>query len=711
MAGTSTLQDDFTFANSSKWYFSAGAAVSGGRLSLTPTVSYESVFSINTYDLTGSYALVEIIQTPNTGNGTTELYLELVAGSNKIDMLMHNNQLVFRETVSGVRSDTQTGFDPILHRWWRMREASGIIYWETSPNCASWTIQRQKVLGIPSITALSVSLVAGYYGTEPSPGTAVYDNLNIANTIFTPQTYYLSTAGQDSADGRSSSTPWQSLGRLYQQGIRAGDTVRLRGGDTFIGTIYVSDQIASSSQPTTIDSYGTGRATIYNYSNDAVSIQDCSGIIIQNLLITCNNPNYPASSGIDIYGITTAASTYIRIDNVDVSGFKNGIAIGNNAGGSYSDMRITNSALHGNSSVGLVTYGPPFNSSSPVYINSNVYIGYCTAYDNLGDPNNTTTNTGSGIVLGSVDTGTIEYCTAYGNGTLCSAPEGPAGLWTFDSTNVTIQYSSAYSNRTGGPADGDGFDLDQNVSHSTVQYNVAYDNDGAGILVYTGQNNTVHSNNTVRYNLCWGNVRRNNWYAEIKIAGKLYDTQIYNNTFIATDAGPYQPAVISMEAGLHTLAMRNNLLFASANGPLITANAPLATSDIIFQGNAYTTNNGTIINWNGSNYSSLTAWRAALNQELVNGFASGFESDAGLISYGTMPVVVDPSNINPALGLKLRPGSALATTGLDLNTRFGINPGTRDYFNTAISIPTSIGAAQAGAYDARGWVVGSTVAT
>ena len=710
MAATSTLQDDFASASSSKWYFSSGATVTGGRLSLTPTSSYESIFSINTYDLTGSYALIEIVQAPNIGNGTTELYLELVAGSNKLDMLMHNNQLVFRETVSGVRSDTQTSFDPTLHRWWRIREASGIIYWETSPNSLSWTVQRQKTPGIPSITALSVSLVAGYYGTEPSPGTAIYDNFNIANTIYTPQTYYVSAAGQDSADGLSSNTPWQSLGRLYQQGIRAGDTVRLRGGDTFSGTIYVGDQIASSSQPTTINSYSTGRATVYNYSNDAVSIQDCSGVVIQDLVMICDNPNYPANNGIDIYGLTAAPYTYIRIDNVDVSGFKNGIAIGNNAGGSYSDIRVTNSTLHGNSSVGLVTYGPPFNASSPVYINSNIYIGHCAAYDNLGNPYNVTTNTGNGIILGSVDTGTIEYCTAYGNGTLCSAPEGPAGLWTYDSTNVTIQYSSAYSNRTGGPADGDGFDLDQNVSNSTIQYNVAYDNDGAGILVYTGQSNTAHSNNTVRYNLCWGNVRKNSWYAEIKMAGALSNTQIYNNTLVATDAGAYQPAVISMETGAQALAIRNNLLFASAGGNLLTVNAPLTSTSVIFQGNAYSTNNGTLIDWNGTQYTSLAAWRTGLSQELVNGVASGFEGDASLVSYGTVPAVIDTANNNPALGLKLRPGSALTITGLDLKTRFGVDPGTRDYFNTIITLPAIIGAAQAGPYDAPGWSIGDAIA-
>ena len=709
MAALSTLQDDFSSTNTTKWSFSTGATVSGGALRIVPGSTYAYAFSNASYDLTGSYALLQAVQTPSVGTGTIEMYLALVSGSNELDILWVNGNLYFRESVAGVHNDTSVVFNPLLHKWWRIRENSGTIYWETSPNCFNWTVQRSKTFAIPSITALAVNLTSGYYGTETTPGTALYDNFNVPNATFPQQTYYVSAGGLDTNDGLSTGTPWQSLGRLYQQGIRAGDHVLLRGGDTFTGIIFVDAQNASSSAPTTIDSYGTGAATIYNYSSDGIFFQNSGGIVIQNVRITSDNPNFITNNGIDIYGTTTAVLTYVRIDNVTVSGFENGIAIGNQAGGTFGDIRITNSVATNNWNIGIITYGSAFNASSPVYVNSSVYIGYCKAYGNLGNPNNTMTNSGNGILLGSVNGGTIEYCSAYGNGSLCTAPEGAAAIWTYDSTNITIQHNTAYSNRTGGTTDGDGFDLDINVSNSVVQYNIAYDNDGAGILVYTGQNNTAHGNNVVRYNLCWGNARKNSWYAEIKVAGMMHDTQIYNNTLVATDAGAYQPPVLSLETGLQSVTIRNNALFAAAGGAAVIANAALATSNVLLQGNAYTSPGGLIISWNGTNYASLASWRAGQAQELVGGVASGFEADAKLVSYGTMPAVTDPANTTAASSMKVRPGSALAVTGLDLNTRFGVSPGTLDYFGTTLRSPGSVGAVQAGLYDAPGWSVGTVI--
>src|SRR5207244_1267412 len=73
-------------------------------------------------------------------------------------------------------------------------------------------------------------------------------------------------------------------------------------------------------------------------------------------------------------------------------------------------------------------------------------------------------NSGSGIVLGSVNNGLVERSVAHDNGDLCHANECGAGIWAYDSTGITIQSNLSYSNETGGRTDGDGFDLDQNTS-------------------------------------------------------------------------------------------------------------------------------------------------------------------------------------------------------------------------------------------------------
>ena len=58
------------------------------------------------------------------------------------------------------------------------------------------------------------------------------------------------------------------------------------------------------------------------------------------------------------------------------------------------------------------------------------------------------------------------------------------GIWTYASNRVTIRSSESYGNRTGGHADGGGFDLDGGVTNSVIEYCYSHDNDGPGFLVW-----------------------------------------------------------------------------------------------------------------------------------------------------------------------------------------------------------------------------------
>ncbi|MGC3974336.1 MAG: hypothetical protein QM771_08160 [Nitrospira sp.] len=72
-------------------------------------------------------------------------------------------------------------------------------------------------------------------------------------------------------------------------------------------------------------------------------------------------------------------------------------------------------------------------------------------------------HSGSGIILGNVDSGVIEWSKAYENGRLGNAG---VGIWTYDSTKVAIQHNESFANHTSGDADGGGFDLDGGVTDS-----------------------------------------------------------------------------------------------------------------------------------------------------------------------------------------------------------------------------------------------------
>ncbi len=182
MAKVHTFTDDFATESSAKWGgFSSDVYVASGQLTVVPTSSYHGLFSQSTYDLTGSYAMVELVQAPPVGNGSIEAGITMqVSSGNTESFLVAGTGLSMRETISGSHNDTWITYNATAHRWLRIREAAGTVYWETSPDTLNWTTQRSKVSGLGSLSTVTVTLYAGFWGTEPSPGTAIFDNLNIA---------------------------------------------------------------------------------------------------------------------------------------------------------------------------------------------------------------------------------------------------------------------------------------------------------------------------------------------------------------------------------------------------------------------------------------------------------------------------------------------------------------------------------------------------
>ncbi len=200
-----SLIDAFSSQDTAKWDWYGSAAVSSGQLVLPANNAYSStVLSTDHYDLTDSQLVIEMVSIPNVGNGSTECSVDLTDGSNNaLHTIYAGGNLLFRETVAGVNNGTAVTYSATAHRWLRIREAGGTVYWETSPNGVTWTVQRSKTVGI-DVTALYASLNSGYWGTEPSPGSAIFDNVNrppsytvppIENTTLTDEPVPAGTAG------------------------------------------------------------------------------------------------------------------------------------------------------------------------------------------------------------------------------------------------------------------------------------------------------------------------------------------------------------------------------------------------------------------------------------------------------------------------------------------------------------------------------------
>jgi hypothetical protein len=488
-------------------------------------------------------------------------------------------------------------------------------------------------------------------------------------------TYYVSPSGHDTATGTSPATAWRTLGHVSRIGLRPGDRLLLQGGGQFPGQLTIGrGDAGNAARPLVIGSYGRGPATITSIGA-AVYVYDTAGIEISNLNLVGRPPAGHSGAGLMLYSDLSAGRQLkqVTVDHVSVSGFYNGISFGGkNAGAGFMDVRISNCLLSNNVDNGLLSYGPLFNGQSPSYANQNVSVSDVVSFSNHGDPQVDTHNTGNGIVLGSVRDGTIKDSTAYDNGGAGGDHEGPAGIWTYDSTDVDIERNLSYDNTTPNRVDGNGFGLDQNTSDSVMQRNLSFGNAGTGFLVYSSFKNGAEKNDVVRYNISSDDARDGTtFYGGITIDGVAADVDIDQNTVIMTPSPGLPPGVSSpalrLSAELNGVNVRNNI-FASNYGPVVADTTALKPTLASLQGNDYFTAFGPwSITWGSASYNSLAEWRSASSEETVAGHASGFTVDPETVG----PVVgvqakMAPDGVAAGRGFALRTGSALRGSGLNL---------------------------------------------
>jgi hypothetical protein len=506
--------------------------------------------------------------------------------------------------------------------------------------------------------------------------------------------YYVASNGSDANDGLSTAAPWATIAKVNTIAFNPGDKVFFRGGDTFAGKIAIA-RSGTATNPITIGSYGVGRATIQNTAAEAISIYRQGGQTVQDLKFiggTTSDAAWTGNiAGIYLYNDATPNKTNITIRNCESTGFNAGIWVGGGSTFGFTNVLVENCLAHNNRVEGITSWGS-YNAVGPVYSHSNVSFVVCVAHTNKGNPAQTGTHSGSGIVFGATNLGIAESCVAFNNGELNAATAvGPVGIWAYNANNILFQHCVSHSNQTGTAADGGGFDFDNNCSNSLIQYCIAWDNDGPGMLIYGVTGNNNNTGNTVRNNIFWGNATNNTTYGEIYIANNIPTTHIYNNTFIARGA---TPAVNVGNANPTSVFFRNNI-FHTQTGPLIDVNATgVTTSNVLFQGNSYFRNSGFSIDWFGTVYSSYATWRSGQSgQETLSAAQTGSAADPQLVNATTQPQVKSYSEIALAADLKPQQGSPVLTGGINLASQFSYVIPDREFFG-AIPGTTLIGAAE-----------------
>jgi hypothetical protein len=477
--------------------------------------------------------------------------------------------------------------------------------------------------------------------------------------------YYVSLLGNDSGSGTSPDDAWKTIQKVNRMNFQPGDQVLFEAGKTFQGNLRLDfADSGTDNRKVQIGSYGSGRATIYASNGTGISASECKFVIIKNLNII-GDGRLTGNYG---HGISLSSCSDFSVDSVEISGFQHSGLVTQNAARNY---RLTNIFSHDNGFAGILICGTSKSSQS------NIYIGYCTADNNPGDPTILDNHSGNGIVAFNCTDLTIEFCEASNNGwDMPRKGTGPGGIWVAETNNALIQYCISHDNKTSaGGSDGLGFDLDGGTTNSVIQYCLSYNNQGAGYGIFQYEGATDWYNNTIRYcisendgnvsgigSICFWNGTRNR--------NRFRNFEFYNNT-IYNAHGPVLGFVDHFSANFN---FRNNIFVSKDKS---VENGIMGEN---FQGNCwYSLSKEFIID----RKTDFNQWAIANGQELYNGLVVGMFADPELLNPGKSSVT-DPSKLATIIDYQVTDESKVVDSGLDLRALFSINPGTHDYFGNSL---------------------------
>lgn len=496
-------------------------------------------------------------------------------------------------------------------------------------------------------------------------------------------TYYVSPSGSDSNRGTSVTSPWKSINKVNSSNFGAGDSVLFQGGKSFSGGILLRGGGGSSTNPFIVGSYGSGDATINSGSGTGFYDYNVSGITLKNLNFV-GSVGSTSQDGVK-FEAASGGKTNISVTNCNISGYRYaGILVQGDNGNGFTGVTFSNNTVDNNVDAGI-----QFDSSNnSIGSHKNVTISHNNVYGNYGSHDSSAT--GSGIELGSVSNGLVEYNTATNNG---GRGEGGCGIWTYDSTGLTLQYNISANNHTANGADGDGFDFDLNTSNSVMQYNYSYNNDGAGYMFDQWQNNGHFNNNVVRFNIGQNDAQKNG-YGEFSSFGSTANSVVYNNTFYVGGNSSTVGILVRYSAlgGTYakSLHFANNAIVTTSGRPFISIPSNELTGNNTFAANDYYALNGSSsFHYGSSNYGTLNSWTST-GQEKLNGNVVGLQANPNFLSPGNAPALTDPTKITSLTAYNLGASSPLVGKAISVASVYG----TSGYLASTVTSTSNIGVYQ-----------------
>jgi hypothetical protein len=144
--------------------------------------SFAGYYSTTLYDLHQSAVTVEVAQILSAPY-QAYTYLELKSQwgeADKVWIAAGDGNVYAEQQVGYARTNLLTiPYDAYMHRWWRIRESGGSVFFETSPDGCGWTTQVAVADPFP-LNTMMIGFGTGTYDlADADPGAGVFDNLNV----------------------------------------------------------------------------------------------------------------------------------------------------------------------------------------------------------------------------------------------------------------------------------------------------------------------------------------------------------------------------------------------------------------------------------------------------------------------------------------------------------------------------------------------------
>ncbi|MBB6112126.1 Right handed beta helix region [Mucilaginibacter lappiensis] len=399
----------------------------------------------------------------------------------------------------------------------------------------------------------------------------------VKGTHSTGTTYYVDPAGNDSNDGQSTATAWQSISKVNAQTFLPGDQILFKAGGSWSGNIVFLGS-GTSDAPIVVDLYGTGNKPIINGG----------GLVNGSITLLLNNQSFWEINNLEITNTITSGLHYA------VTGIK-----ANNSGtAAASHIYVKNCYVHdvnstgvGNSNYNKGTGGIIFTGLINDVLVQNCHVANCqiegirtsssTQASNVVFDGNLIENVyGDGIVLNGV-TGNSKIINNTIRNTCMSNLANYAGAWTYNSYQTLIAHNEI-SGIVGGNIDGQPFDADINTNGDIFEYNYSHDNKRGFMLFMPSATNII-----VRYNLSVNDVDPAGTSAKmINYTSNNSTNKIYNNTFFFTGSIPLFFEYTNTSSPFAFNATFNNNIVAGGTVTQFSAQ-PITASTATFQNNCF----------------------------------------------------------------------------------------------------------------------------